>query len=95
MILFGIKAGVDEEGVTKKVIVEITDNGKTLKETTLDIGEEYKVVPYNERKMKHRDRIGVIKSFKKDDDKGELKAHLQFTDNNNLGWANVEDLESV
>lgn len=95
MILYGFKVGSDEENVIKKVIVEITDDGKVLREVTVDIDKEYKVSPFKEIKMKYRDKIGVVRSFKKNEDKGELKAHLQFSDNNKFGWVDVQDLMHV
>lgn len=95
MILYGFKVGVDEEDVIKKVIVEITDDGKVVREVTVDVDKEYKVSPYKEIKMKHRDRVGVVRSFKKYEDKDELKAHLQFSENNNFGWVDAQDLDYV
>ncbi|ALV20770.1 hypothetical protein [Carnobacterium antarcticum] len=95
MILYGFKVGIDEEDVIKKVIVEITDDGKVLREVTVDIDKEYKISPYKDIKMKYRDKIGVVRSFKKNEDKGELKAHIQFLDNNKFGWVDVQDLEEI
>ncbi|MFL2145226.1 hypothetical protein [Desemzia sp. FAM 24101] len=39
MILHGFKVGVDEEDVIKKVIVEITDDGKVVREVTIDVNK--------------------------------------------------------
>ena len=95
MILYGFKVGVDEEDIIKKVIVEITDNSKVVREVTLDVDKEYKVSPYKETKAKHKDRVGVVRSFKKFEAEGELKAHLQFLDDDNFGWVDAQDLVSL
>ncbi|MER2001305.1 MAG: hypothetical protein ABS862_01680 [Carnobacterium inhibens] len=95
MIFHDISSGVDEENVTKKVIVEITEDGKVLRNVTLDIDKEYKVNSYSKKKMKYQDRKGVIRSFKNNEDNDELKAHIQFSDDNSLGWVDVKDLEKV
>lgn len=94
MILYGVKVGVDEEGVIKKAISEVTDNGKTVRNVTIDIDKEYKVIPYKNKKTKHFNRSGVVKSIKRNED-NEVKVHLLFSDTGTLGWVNVEDLESV
>ncbi|MFL2145225.1 hypothetical protein [Desemzia sp. FAM 24101] len=56
---------------------------------------KYKISPYKEIKEKHRDRSGVVKSFIKIEDKSELKVHLQFSNNNNFGWVDAQDLVSL
>lgn len=95
MILYGFKVGIDEEDVIKKVIVEITDGDDIVKEVTIDVDKEYRVSPYKEKRRKHRDRTGVVRSFKKYEDKGELKVHLQFSDDNSFAWVNAQDLDYV
>lgn len=69
----------DKEGNTKKL--------------TIKVGEEYIVNPSNPLKLKHRDRIGIVRSFKQNERNGVLKAHLRFFDNQNFGWVEVGDLE--
>ncbi|WP_029276317.1 hypothetical protein [Carnobacterium jeotgali] len=46
----------DREGNTKKL--------------TIKIGEEYIVNPSNPRKLKHRDRVGIVRSFKQNERNG-------------------------
>jgi hypothetical protein len=60
---------------------------------TVVIGGTYVVKPDNPKKMKHRDRIVVVREFL-EDHKG-IRALVRFKDDNRFGRIDVEDLENI
>lgn len=95
MKITGFKAGVNEDDKIEWVKITRTDSEGNNTRTNIKIGSEFIVIPDNPRKLKHRDRQGVVKSFRRNERNGELKAHLRFYDNGYMGWVNVEDLKKI
>jgi hypothetical protein len=72
-------------------------HGKTRREATLRVGEEYVVQPLNPNKKKHRGRHCVILDFVAVSEfhPKDIVAKVRFLDNNRVGRAELSDLEPI
>lgn len=92
MELLEVKTGILEGKIVWIKVTKKDKEGNT-KKVNIKIGAEYIVNPLNPRKLKHRNRVGIVRSFKEFGSNRKLKVHLKFSDNNNFGWVDPGDLE--
>lgn len=92
MIMHTIKPYYEIEGKVKKCRVTTEKDGKVLRKVMLEHGKIYKVIPDNPRKMKHRDKVGVLRGFRFDTRGSVSKARIKFDNSDSFGYVDIEDL---
>lgn len=92
MILYEVKSYEVVEGVVVKCSVNAFKNGELLRKVRLERGKSYIIVPDNPRKMKHRNRVGVLLGFRNNEYGDVYQARIKFDRTGKVGFVDIEDL---
>ncbi|WP_431785888.1 hypothetical protein [Paenibacillus lactis] len=80
------------KGKVLKCSLKVFKNGEMLRNVSLEYGKAYRVIPDNPRKMKHRDKVGVLVGFRNNEHGDVYQARIKFDETGKIGFVDIGDL---